>query len=205
MKQRTLTQNCLLLLLCTGLFVPAGAGVPATATKNVGSPLAVSIAVPEQTGQRRLLLSNKSPHFSVVLRNISLHPVSIYGEDSSWGSYNLTLEITAVGGRTLDKPLVVKRGWGVDHWFANRADVETLMPGDEVVRDLRVQGTPAASLVFGDGTYRPFPLPKSTDKQIVRMRAVYTEKEDDQAARTSVWSGQAASEARDYNVMVTVP
>ena len=205
MKQRTRTQYGLLFLLCTGLFVPAGAGVPITTTKSVGSPLAVSIAIPEQTGQRRLLLSNKSPHFFVVLRNISLHPVSIYGEDSSWGNYNLTLEVTAVGGRTLDKPLIVKRGWGVDHWFSNVAYVETLMPGDEVVRDVRVQGAPSSSLIFGDGTYRPFPLPTPTDQQIVRMRAVYTEKEDDQMARVSVWSGQAASEARDYEVMVTVP
>jgi hypothetical protein len=194
----------LLALLFVGILVPAGADVSFTATKDVSPPLAVSIAVPEQDGQRRLTLSNKSPHFFVVLRNVSNHPISIYGEHSMWGAYNLTLEVTAVGGKSLDKPLVVTREWGADNWFANVAYAETLMPGDEVVRDVRVQGKPAPSVIMGDGTYRPFPLPASTDHQAVQMQAVFAEKEDP-TAQTHVWSGQATSEVRNYDVAISVP
>ena len=196
--------SCCLSLMSIGLLVSVKADIVTTATRS-SAPLAVTIAVPEQEGVRRLLLSNKAPHFFVTIRNTSSHPVSLYGEDSSWGNYNLVLEITAVGGKTLDKPLVVKRGWGVEHWFSNVAYTETLMPGDEVVRDVRVQGKPSPAIIFGDGTYRSFPLPEPTDQQIIRLRAVFTENEDKQMAGVHVWSGRAASEARDYEVMVSVP
>lgn len=194
--------HCLLLVVLLAVcFSAAKADAPAA---GIQSPLVVTIAVPEQDGARRLTLSNKDPRFFVVLRNISNHPVRIYAEDSSWGFYNLTLEVTVVDNKPLNKPLVVTRLWGIGNWLRNRAQAVTLRPGDEVVREVRVSSD-SPGLVEQNGTYKPFPLPRPTDTRRVQMRAVFTEKDDNQIAQLHVWSGRAASKTRDYEVSLDVP
>ena len=191
--------------LVWGVIAAMGAAHSVRAQEKDQSPLVVSIAAPAIRGKRELRLGNNLPRFFVVIRNVSDHPVNIYGEHSSFGAYNLTFEITAIGDETLDKPRVVTREWGLISWNANFPYAETLEPGEATVREACVRGDFESRIDGNDFTYRPFPLPDPGGTLCVRMCAVFTEKVDprrrlDGEPPSEVWTGQIFSPPLDFEV-----
>ena len=131
------------------LFVFAGllAGATSIQAAPVASPIAtlpaernglkISIA-PTSTNHDSdlsIALHRGDPHLNVVLQNTSKEPIHIFQEWNSWGYQNLTLQITAVDGKTLDKPLEIKGGPRM--WVANTASTDVIEVGQTMVREVR--------------------------------------------------------------------
>jgi hypothetical protein len=62
--------------------------------------LAVSIAVPVQSGERGLEYSVRHPHFHVLVANTSDMPQRVWQEWCSWGWDALSFEFTDGKGKT---------------------------------------------------------------------------------------------------------
>ena len=189
------------------LWSAAVAGVPvaASAQQDKADYLRVEILPseirPAESGRMadriRLIQLRPAPgHLTVVLRNQSFETLRIWDEDNSWGFHNLTLEISAMDGKTLEKPIIVKRspvGWG-----GNAPKFSSLYPGDYVARPIVLTDpTDSAPSPF---SYRDFPLPPDTRTRELRLRAIYTVSSQEAAEKHKVWTGEAASEPTTYVV-----
>jgi hypothetical protein len=162
-------------------------------TNIPNSPIEVSIAVSMQDGRRIVNLSESDPHIDVVLRNISTKPVNIWAEDNSAGYNNLHLEITpedqGAGARTIIIERVIRM------WTRNMIHLETLMPGDSVVREVHfVNNNPIIGFA-----YRNFPPMNAGLSHTYKIRAVF-QSPGGQGFNHSgqVWAGTATSPAQDY-------
>jgi hypothetical protein len=170
MKLKTLL--CLALVL-SGFFVSCisvMAGVP---------PIAVSVVIPTENGERRVEYHDHTTHFHVIVSNTSDKPQRVWQEWNSWGYFGLTFEFTDEQGKTWmarKKPSV---------WTRNFASFWTLDPHESFVIDI----------YFGDtNIWEGFPLPEN-GSQTVTMRAVLEFKPDDEARQFDVWTGRAVSKA----------
>ncbi len=101
---------CVVSLLLGTAVVQAAPVAKPVAAPVVAEPLAEKDGLKVSIGEANLELRQGDPHISVVLQNSSSKPINVFQEWNSWGAYNLTLEITSVDGRVLDKPLVVTNG-----------------------------------------------------------------------------------------------
>jgi len=157
------------------------------------------------TPTRILHMSVASPRLHVAIRNTSAQPLRIWEEDSSWGSGNLSLEITAIGGSYLAAPIKVVRN--VTVWYSN-AFTSSLLPPDEMIMrelTLEVPAAPTAKRFEPRWPYKGFPfaeiqagsnwtgMPKS-----VTMRAIFEIRPDAQSAHEGVWTGKVTSPECTY-------
>jgi hypothetical protein len=196
------------LLSVTGAGLCAAAAPSRRAEEEPKSLLAVSIVpseiqpsgVPDDKSLfRRILLRPSFPHLNIALRNLSGHPVIVWAEGCSWGCCNLTLEVTAIEGKPLEKPLKVERG-GVQ-FGANAPMVTTLPPGEMIVREAELHVSMEGQGVPQGWAYWGFPVPPSGQNQKVQMRAVYEVLPDNQTRKRKVWTGRIVSPLLDFELL----
>jgi hypothetical protein len=148
----------------------------------------------------RVLAAVYAPRLSVLLRNVSGRPLSVWEEWNSYGFYNLSLEILAVDGKPLAEPVVVRRdGAG---WSMNGPSTSVLPPGEALVRDVPLRILPTnRSEPPNVWAYVGWPDRKNAISQTVRLRAVFHIPDDDSTRAQRVWTGTARSEPRDFLVV----
>ncbi len=211
------TSLCVLALLCLGTAVVQAAPVAEpVAAPVVAEPIAehnglrVSISSHRKgfSADNKIGLGTSNPNISVVLQNTTSELINVPDEWNSWGNYCLTLEISKVNGRVLEKPLVVRRTEGT--WFANGRFVEVidaneaiarsipLFVPDEVIRSSTVQ----VSQVRGrsNSLYYGFPFPNSSAPVSLTMRVVFSNDFPEASKDKSSWNGKIASPWKDYLV-----
>lgn len=202
----------------TSLFGLASLFFALTAARAQPSPqLEMPVALPAELGGLKISIAptfrrpdssaielhKGDPHINVVLQNVGDKPISLYEEWNSWGAFNLSLEISAIDGKPLEKPLVISKGMMV--WLANLASTETLNVGAVAVREVRFHlprqildpTAPATNenmIAFGP-FYADFPFPPANDSRTLTMRAVFRNAD---AKTKPVWSGQIASPLTQY-------
>ncbi len=111
---------------------------PDAALPAESNGLKVSIA-PTSTNDNSdlsIALHRGDPHINVVLQNTSDKPIRVYQNWNSWGYYNLTLQVTAIDGKTLDKPLEIERGLGA--FFANAPTTDIIEANNTIVREVKL-------------------------------------------------------------------
>jgi len=148
------------------------------------SPIAVSVAVPANNGERRIEdIEYKgqcdTAHFPVIVTNSSDKPQRIWREWCSWGYFGLTFEFTDESGK---KWVAEKKG---QIWTFNFPDWWTLEPHESLVIDVYFADT---------NTWVGFPLPNN-GSQTVTMQAVFEFKPDNEARQHGVWTGRVVSNA----------
>ena len=173
------------------LAISALLAAPSTvsgAERDTAPPLRVEI-VPHVSSVQRMpsiLLWESGDHFHVVLTNISKRPVRLWREWCSWGYFNLSLESRDREGKTLS---VSKRE---RDWDRNYPDWMELLPGDSTVFNVGLEpkvwmNSPIA-----------VPAAGKTHKAVIRLRAVYNVRDDEDARREGVWVGRVSSPEIDY-------
>ena len=155
----------------------------ATDSTPTDSAITVSIAVPEQGGQRSIQSHGTDPHFHVVIRNVSAQPQRIWREWCSWGYFALSFQFTDQSG----KEWVVKKKPRA--WSKNYPDYVTLEPEESLVLDVYF-----TNATIWDG----FPHPAGAVGEPFTMSAVFEVKPDDSSRKYSVWTGRVASKPGKY-------
>lgn len=165
--------------LATGAFVPQSAPLAAEAKKP---ELSVSIGVPEHYGKRIIRINDAASRFPVVVTNVSDKPQKVWREWCSWGWSCLSFEVTGPDGTSVTVP---KAGRA---WTKNFPDFWVLAPGDTLVLDV----------AFGSHEWEGFPMPEKGKSAVVRMKARFCSEEDWASKKDGVWTGDIASETREY-------
>lgn len=156
--------------------------------KDADADLAVRI-VPNDFYSEKLGRSiERNEHFHVVLTNQTRRSLRLWKEWCSWGYFNLSFEVHDEDGR------VTKMTKAPSGWDRNFPDWIILAPGDHFVIDVKLdesvwQGIPAPS-----APKRP-PVPR-----VVRLKAIFEIRTDEEAVRNAVWTGRAASTEDSYNL-----
>jgi hypothetical protein len=146
-------------------------------------PLEVKIAIPVHHGHRSL---NEADHFHVLVRNVSDAPVKLWTDRFSWGYDNLSFDLTDDDAKHLT---ATKQPRG---WSKNYPDWLELQPGEEYVLNVNL---------FAGETWQNVPArPKGTGPKLVKMRAVYEIKPDDESKRLGVWTGRIQSLEGTYAI-----
>jgi hypothetical protein len=153
---------------------------------------------------RILQVSPDDPHFHVALRNVSTQPVRIWNEDSSWGSGNLTLEISAIGARQLLQPIKVVRK--VTAWYRNDATFTEMPPGEMILREVSIEvpkGWHGAQTQRRPWLYEGFPMEAIRGTNMAnltafQMRAVFAIEQDGFTEKEKVWTGKITSPEHTY-------
>lgn len=117
--------------------VAPDAALPA---ESSGLKISISPTFTSDNSDSSIALHHNDPHINVVLQNTSDKPIRVYQDWNSWGYYNLTLQITSVDGKKLDKPLNIGRGPGM--WLANTASTDIIEAGQAMVREVRLNLPP---------------------------------------------------------------
>ena len=205
MRLGTLLLTC---LASATLCLAAGAQ-PGDAARANAPTLSVCLAVPDvgYDGEP-IYLNDKSFHFHVVIQNVSDMPQKIWSDSCSWGYGTTVLELTAIDGKPLPKPLYVSQGGRA--WSANFPMPLTLQPGEMLVRDVHLNvprpdpkakpGTPFAVFPWGPD-YFGFPLPEHGDTETVSIRAVFVIQDGLDARKKGVWTGRIASSVHPVTVI----
>jgi hypothetical protein len=164
-----------------GLLVVIGRAVVPTAPPT----LAVRI-IPtrfDEDNRPVIELAQHSPHFDVVVTNVSDKPVRLWREWCSWGYFSLSFLVTGEDG----KPVVVRK----DHlraWTKNFADASTVAPGGQMGFEVK----------FDDRVWQDFPLPAKGQSRSVLLKAVYAVTSDHWSEKCGVWTGQVSSPERQF-------
>jgi len=145
--------------------------------------------------QRVIRFHSRPRHFNVVLRNTSRRPLRLWGEENSWGFYNLRLEITGLDGK-VQKPISVERGQV--GWGGNGPRFVVLPPGEMLVREIEL------ALTAEDGTitstarsYYNFPFPADLTERQIQLAVYYTVLPSDASKTNGVWTGMIATPRTD--------
>jgi len=199
---------CLLTTLCLGI---SAAQAAPKVVPIVTEPLPEEDGLKVSIGERIIELRPSDPHIVVVLQNSSSKPINVFEEWNSSGAFNLILEVIKVNGKTLDKPLIIRKGMMI--WMANYPSAEQIAPGDVLVREVRLQ----VSKHFLDPSipetnedinprgpfYWAFPIPAKGVPRQITMRAVFGNNDpvsDTGMKKQTVWTGRIASPLKDYDV-----
>jgi hypothetical protein len=153
---------------------------------------------------RVLQMSPSDPHLHVAIQNVSTQPIRIWNENNSWGSGNLTLEISAIGRRQLLPPIKVVRN--VTVWFSNDFTFTILPPGEMILREITLDvpnNHHGAQAPTRRWPYKGFPLeainePNSSGINSFQMRAVFAIEQDGLSIKEEVWTGSVASPEHTY-------
>jgi len=162
-------------MMIFAILLAAALGIAEAAPAE--SPIAISVAVPSQGGERMVRYRDPADHFDVIVSNTSDKPQRVWQELCSWGYEGLSFELTDEHGKKwtakkvpIDWPLNVPAWW-------------TLAPKESFVIDV----------YFGDiKTWQGFHLPEN-GSQTVTMQAVLQFKTDVRAAQHGVWTGRVTS------------
>ncbi|BCM93695.1 hypothetical protein IAD21_05586 [Abditibacteriota bacterium] len=150
-------------------------------------------------GGNAIKLLPKDPQINVVLQNTSSKPLNIFEEWNSWGAYNLTLKVTKIDGKVLQKPLIISNLQTA--WLKNFDSVETIQPAKAITREVHLQ-VPTESL-NPRRLYGKFPFPKEGHSSQITMSAVFANddpKSDTSREKKVVWTGKIASPPTNYRV-----
>ncbi len=201
--------------LCSVAGASLTEAIPSLASGIPKSPLALTILSTSirlnaymsphgETPTRCLKMSPTTPHFNVAIQNISQNPIRLWNEDSSWGSGNLTLEISAVGAKWFGAPIRVERKRDV--WYSNMAQFSILYPGEMIMREVTLEVPDAQAgghAQKGRWPYKGFPLAAVGLVNSVQMRAVYEILPDKLSAQENVWTGKIISPENTYVLYMT--
>lgn len=154
--------------------------------------LSISIAIPKHGGDRSIIYSSTSDHFSVVITNTSNQPQKVWKEWCSWGYFSLWFEVEEEGGRKYE---VHKKGRA---WFRNYPDAWTIAPGENLVIDV----------YFGSNDWDNFPLPKDGKPKKVKLTAIFENGHDEEIDKEllklsnceDIWLGKISSSPSDFFV-----
>ena len=154
--------------------------------------LSISIAIPKHGGDRNIIYSSTSDHFSVVITNTSNQPQKVWKEWCSWGYFSLWFEVEEEGGRKYE---VHKKGRA---WFRNYPDTWTIAPCENLVIDV----------YFGSNDWDNFPLPRDGKPKKVKLTAIfengYDKEIDKELLKLSnyedIWLGKISSSPSDFFV-----
>ncbi|PQV64566.1 hypothetical protein B1R32_10459 [Abditibacterium utsteinense] len=129
----------LALVMCCGASLPniAAAQQQVAAQNESASTLEIQISSSLKDNGKFLTFGQGSLYLSLIFRNVSAKPVQLLEEWNSWGFNNIHLEITAINGKTLPQPLVIKKA-ARQSWLENRLSTETLAPNQSMVREIRL-------------------------------------------------------------------
>lgn len=161
---------------------PVAAAVVAEAVaEQNGLRVSLSSHRREFRGDNEIGLGTSNPGLTVVLQNTTSEPISVLDEWNSWGNYCLTLEISKVNGRVLEKPLVVRRTEAT--WFSNAPFVEVIDANEAVARSvplslpyevIKNSTVPVSqSNRRGNSSYYGFPFPNSSAPIPITMRGIF--------------------------------
>ena len=175
-------------------------------------PLAVSIVIPDGISGDAIVLGDRSYHFDVVIQNVSNRPVRLWSYNCSWGFDNVSLQVLAINGKRLSKPILLTRG--VTEWTANMPTPRVLPPHGIVVQEIHLYSDgqkvpPGEAGKLPDGVYTlpggdvyiNFPLPKRGEREQVEMRAFFDIPTDVWAKQDGIWTGRVTSAVNDYTVL----
>jgi len=145
--------------------------------------------------QRVIRFHSRPRHFNVVLRNISRRPLRLWGEENSWGFYNLRLEITGLDDK-VQKPISVRRG--PVGWGGNGPRYVVLPPGEMLVREIELALTAEDGKVTSTArSYYNFPFPADLMERKIQLVVYYTVEPSDEAKTNGVWTGMIATPRTD--------
>jgi hypothetical protein len=163
------------------LAVGAGADEPKTA--DILAVRIVPTGYHEKTG-RAIEVYGPSQHFHVVVTNVSDRPVKLWRDWCSWGYFSLSFVATGEDG----KPVTV--GKKLREWMKNFPDATIVPPGDHMVFEVALD----------DDVWKDPPLPERGQSRTVRLRAVYTIRNDQEAEKFGVWTGRVSSPEETYTL-----
>ncbi len=180
-----------------------------TAAPRPKSPLALTI-LPSAIGDgypivRKLSLSPTAPRIRVAIQNISKEPLRLWNENSQWGSGNLSLEITAIGGSYVLEPIKVVRE--VTSWYSNTATFTHLPPGEMIVREIALEFPKemAGGHVWKTWPYKGFPFEAISERRrftgeykSVEMHAIFEIRPEYWSEQEQVWTGRVKSPESTY-------
>jgi hypothetical protein len=135
-------------------------------------------------GGRTIQLSQPSWHFYVVFTNNSDKLIRLWKEWCSWGSDNLSFEVTDEKGRSVE--VTNPR----DTWNKNFPDWEVIPPGGQQVREIN----------FDMPTWHNSPMPEAGMSRSVRMRAIYDIPAEPLTKKLGIWTGHVSSPAELYEL-----
>lgn len=174
------------LLGLLGVGVAAGSMGARRSEAAIPVPLDVRI-VPtsyrEEVG-RAIRFGPTSPHFHVVVTNISDKPVRLWREWCSWGYFNLSFDVTDESGRSV----TVRKRERV--WHKNWPDWDVISPGGHQVREV----------TFDPETWIDTPLLDLKGREVIRMKAVYSIRPDEKSEEHAVWTGHVSSPEDSYTL-----
>lgn len=151
------------------------------------APIALSIAIPVHHGQRSL---NEYNQFHVLVTNVSDKPVRLWTDRYSWGYDSLSFELLQGDGKVT--PIIKKpRGWD-----KNFPDWLELQPGESYV--LNVEFYSARGQAIWENV--PSAAEQANKPMLVKLRAVYEIRPDEQSQKLGVWTGKVESPVETYAI-----
>jgi len=188
----------ILLLFCVLIVWSGLSGASVAAGRPPGvsfnpdpAPLTVTLTIPEDASGGNI--SDPDFHFSVIIRNVSDHPVTIWKRWCSEGAFNVMLYMDGIDGTSL-KHSIELSGTDSVSWLANFPDPITLQPGDIDVRDYYI----LTSKYSSEST--SFPAFKVNQHHSISLHAVLKIPADSNTSLYKVWSGTVESPIGTYSL-----
>lgn len=114
---------------------PTVAPDTALPAESSGLKISISPTVARDESELGIILHRGDPHLNIVLQNTSDKPIWIFNDGNSLGYNKLALQVTAIDGDTLDKPLEIK--CAIRSWMANFITTDVIEAGQVIVREMR--------------------------------------------------------------------
>jgi len=149
--------------------------------------LSVNIAIPEHHNHRSL---NSTDHFHVLITNKSDDAVRLWSDRYSWGYDNLFFEIVDEGGMVIGTISKKPRGWD-----KNFPDWLSIKPGESYVLNVDFFSEQGRKIWENVPT-----LKRGTKPHLVKLRAVYEVKPDEQSRKLDIWTGKIISSVGTYAI-----
>lgn len=176
-----MNQKLVIYLLFT--FLVAGWSSLALAVPKEKHTWSLSIAIPVSNGVR-VIDSNSTQPFHVVLTNISKTDQKIWKQTNSWGYSVLSFILIDKQGV---KKTIRKRQRG---WRKNNPSFYLINSGEQIVYDVLLTGK----------EWQGF-MTKTKSVQHVKLQAVIEIPEDDKTREFGIWTGLIKSEVYDVKIL----
>lgn len=147
------------------------------------SPLQISIEPAAEHKKAILTWTHKhEPPFNLVFTNTSKKPQPVFRRSNSWGSYNVSFEITLPG----HKPVTVTKK--AQSFTRNVPGHHTILPGEKLKVPFTLDDT-----WKGRPSFKAVPKGKTGQTKGVKIKAIYSVKETPESKKFGVWTGKAES------------
>jgi len=130
------TCRCISLTAAIALTVPVPSlfGAPAAPKRAMPQPIPLSVtlsvtSLSGKNGKDYVALGDPKTSFDITIKNVSSAPQKIYPDEAGPGYYSVSLQILAINGKRLPKPIAVTRA--SRPWAAFSDSTLTLLPGAE--------------------------------------------------------------------------